>query len=240
MPSYLDYDSREDFVRSLGLFHYDKTINQAEFKTVSGLCTGFESDLQYIKENFDFIKNNWNNQSIEQIENTVAKLGQNNLNAMYGQKRDKLNAGYQSNSPMYRVNQCDSNSVFHRLAADIGLEHSVSRYHVQFPGEVTVFHTDIFSPAHEFLPESLKNIPDDQIGKDNGIRRILIALEDWNWGQVLMFGAQSWVQWKAGDIVYWNYGVPHCGANMGFSPRVSVSITGLATDKFYKVFGHAQ
>ena len=195
--------------------------------------------LEYIKENLNFIKANWNNQSIEQIESAVADLGPRHLDIMAGQKNDKLRAGYQSNSPMYRVSKCGANSIFQQLAKDIGLDHHVARYHIQFPGEVTIFHTDIFSPAHEFLPETMKNISDDQVGKDIGVRRVLIALEDWEWGQVLMFGAQSWSQWQAGDIIYWKYGVPHCGANMGFVPRISVSITGLATDKFYKIFNYA-
>lgn len=87
MPTYLNYDSREEFVRSLNLFHYNKTIKHTEFNVVSGLCNGFETELEYIKENLNFIKANWNNQSIEQIESAVANLGPRHLDIMAGQKK---------------------------------------------------------------------------------------------------------------------------------------------------------
>ena len=202
MLTYKDFNSREDFVRSLKLFHYNPVITKPEFNIVTGTTPDFSAELLYIKQNIDLIKQEWNNQSIKQIEGVVTAAGKNNLEIMAGQKNDKLNAGYDPESPMYRIKQCDSSSVFYQLADDVGLEYACARYHVQFPGEVTIFHTDIFSPAHEFLPDAVKNTPEEKIGRDNGVRRILIALEDWNWGQILMFGSQSWVQWKAGDIVY--------------------------------------
>jgi hypothetical protein len=239
MQTIKDFDSREDFVRSLNLFHYDLDKKQTEFCVVNGLCDqNFLPELQHIKHNLKAIQDQWNNQSIDQIEQSVSKFGTDQLEIMQGQKNDKIRAGYLPDMPMYRVRQCDPDSVFYKLAESLGLEYAVARYHVQFPGEVTSFHTDIFSPAHDFLPAVIKDIPTDKIGHDNNIRRILIALEDWQWGQVIMFGASTWHQWKSGDIAYWNYGVPHCAANMGHLPRISASITGLATDEFFKKFNY--
>jgi len=240
MPMYSDFDSREAFVRSLNLFHYNLRLQQSEFSVVTGMCDDFEQELLDIKKNLSVIKQQWNNQSIEQIESVVSQAGGLNLDIMAGQKNDKLNAGYDAKAPMYRVKQCHETSKFYLLAKRLGLDHACARYHVQFPGEVTVFHTDIFSPAHEFLPPSVTNIKPEQIGHDHGVRRVLISLEDWNWGQILMFGSQSWSQWQAGDIVYWKYGVPHCSANMGYAPRISVSITGLATPNFFTLFKDEQ
>lgn len=228
--SYKDFDSRLDFIKSLDLYHYDLAKTQCEFSVIKKSCSGFESDLEEIKQNIDTIRQHWNNQSIAQIENTVAKLGEKQLSILAGQSKDKIQAGYQINAPQYRVKKCSDTSVFSSLGSIIGLEKSYARYHVQFPGEVTAFHTDIFNPAHEFLP-SIAN--DEPVGKDIGIRRVLIALEDWDWGHIMMFGASSWTQWQAGDMAYWPYGTPHCTSNMGYTPRISVSITGLATDKFY-------
>jgi hypothetical protein len=239
MATILDYNSREEFVRALNLFHYNTNTKQREFKIVSSLCqVDFSSELNEIKKNLELIKDTWNDQSISAIEKSVTAQGAKQVKIMSAQKHDKIQAGYTETMPMYRIKQCSSSSVFYNLAEAIGLEYAVSRYHVQFPGEVTVLHTDIFSPAHEFLPDFVKNTPDEQIGKDNNIRRVLIAMEDWNWGQILMFGADPWLQWKSGDIAYWKYGVPHCAANMGYSPRIMASITGLATDKFFKLFDY--
>jgi hypothetical protein len=233
MKTFRNFDSREKFVRSLDLWHYDPDSNSKNFFSISNF-SGFESELKNIHNNIDIVKSSWNDQSINQIEESVLKQQKLHLDVMQGQKNDKLNAGYDPVQPMYRIKVCPQDSVFYQIANNIGLEHSCARYHVQFPGEVTVFHTDIFSPAHEFLPASVCNPSEETIGQDLGIRRVLIALEDWNWGHVMMFGSSPWMQWKSGDLVYWEYGVPHCSANMGYTPRVSVSITGLATDKFYQ------
>jgi hypothetical protein len=228
--SYTDFDSRLEFIKSLNLYHYDLEKTQSEFTIIKQSCSDFAFDLQEIKENINTIQTEWNNQSVTHIENTVAKLGEKQLSILAGQTNDKLQAGYQIDAPQYRVKKCSDASVFTSMGNLIGLEKSYARYHVQFPGEVTAFHTDIFNPVHEFLPAlSL----DEPVGKDIGIRRVLIALEDWDWGHVMMFGASVWTQWKAGDMVYWPYGTPHCTSNMGYTPRISVSITGLATDKFY-------
>jgi hypothetical protein len=233
MSTYKDFDSRELFVRSLNLFHYNKSSTQEEFRVLHDLVQNFDSELAEIKQNLNEIKTTWNDQSVAQIEKSVANMGAQQLNIMAGQKNDKLQAGYMPDAPMYRIKTCTKDSVFYQLADVLGLEYPCARYHVQFPGEVTAWHTDIFSPAHEFLPESTKNFSEDQIGQDQGIRRVLIALEDWNWGHSLVFGASVWKQWRAGDIACWDYGVPHCAANMGFTPRISVSITGLATAKYH-------
>ena len=238
--TYKNFNSREQFIRHLNLYHYDKDQKQQEFITIPNFVNGFDKELQDIKNNLEVIKFTWNNQSITQIEQIISKQGQLHLDIMQGQKNDKLDAGYDPDAPMYRVHNCNSDSVFFNLGQTLGLENAVARYHVQFPGEVTIFHTDIFSPAHEFLPEYLKNLPEEQIGQDVGLRRVLISLEDWEWGQVMMFGAQSWSQWKAGDLIFWDYGVPHCSSNMGYHPRISVSITGLATDKFFDRIKHGK
>jgi len=229
--NYADFDSRLEFVKALNLYHYDLNGSVTEFVTIKNSCSGFESEVDQIKSNFDIIRQTWNDQSINQIEKSVSKQGKSQLDIMLGQKNDKVRAGYQADAPQYRISKCNEESIFNKLGEHIGLEQSYARYHVQFPGEVTAFHTDIFSPAHEFLPA----LPGHhtEIGKDTGIRRVLIALQDWNWGQVLMFGTGCWTQWKAGDMIYWDYGIPHCASNMGYEPRISVSITGLATDKFY-------
>ena len=228
--SYTDFDSRLEFIKSLNLYHYDLEKTQSEFTIIKQSCSNFDSDLAEIKQNINTIRQDWNNQSVAHIEHTVAKLGEKQLSILAGQTNDKLQAGYSIDAPQYRVKKCSDASVFTSMGNLIGLEKSYARYHVQFPGEVTAFHTDIFNPTHEFLP-ALSH--DEPVGNDIGIRRVLIALEDWNWGHVMMFGASVWTQWKAGDMVYWSYGTPHCTSNMGYTPRISVSITGVATDKFY-------
>lgn len=235
LPKYNDFDSREKFVQSLGHWHYDKWAkNYNEYKKISQVDPAqYQQELAELKRQLDAVRKEWNNQSQIRIRQEVAKSknSENNLAILAGQENDRLQAGYDPEKSMYHVRQAEPGSVWEHIGQQFGLSDSLTRLHVQFPGDVTAWHTDIFAPYHNLLPSASKN-NDDQVGQDLGIRRIIVALEDWNWGQCFMFGAQTWNQWQAGDVVYWNFGVPHCAANMGFEPRICMSVTGIPTQKF--------
>jgi len=233
--TYKDFDSRIKFVEYLKIYHGDRDHSGNDFKTFANISKeNYQPELDKILSNIESIRNEWNNQSIEEIEKSVSKKGERHLAIMQGQKQDKLRAGYRLDQPMYCVHNCNDDSYFYEFAKEIGLENSLARYHVQFPGEVTAWHTDIFSPAHEFLVE-VEPETDDTVGLDKKIRRILISLEEWDWGHLMLFGKTSWINWHAGDVIYWDYGVPHGSANMSYTPRISVSITGIITEKFLEI-----
>jgi len=240
MLTYKDFETRTEFVNYLGLYHNNPTDSQPDFFKISTLAPhNYQSELQEILENIQNVRETWNNQSVSQIEQTVSKKGQQQIDIMQGQKTEKIRAGYCPDSPMYRVKNAESTSYFYKFVEEIGLTNSLVRYHVQFPGEVTSWHTDIFSPAHEFLKET-DVLTDQAVGIDRNIRRILIALEPWDWGHLLVFGKSSWSGWAAGDVIFWDYGVPHGSANMGYTPRISVSITGQSTEQFVEICKHAR
>ena len=222
-----DYESREAFIHDLKLWHHDKNANNSEFIKLKSTDIDYSAELAELKNNLEIIKSTWNNQSIATIRKLIAESGnQQSLDILVGQDNDKVKAGIDINKSMYHVQQVDDNSVWYKFAQQYPIENPFVRLHVQFPGDVTQWHTGIFAPYHKLLPQTA-NMPIEEIGRDIGIRRILVAIEDWDWGHCFMFGAHVWNQWKAGEAIYWNYGVPHCAANMGFSPRISLSITGL-------------
>lgn len=233
--TYKDFDSREQFLQSLGHWHYDKSVQPlCEFKKIASVTDiDYSKELAEIKKDLDIIKETWNNQSIQTIRKEVGKTtnAEFNLDVMTGQEQDKLQAGYDVKKAMYHVKKVEPNSVWETIGNQFGLENPLIRFHVQFPGDVTIWHTDIFAPHHDLLPTDVE-LNEQTVGHDLGLRRILIALEDWDWGQCFMFGAQTWSQWRAGDVIFWNFGTPHCAANMGFTPRISISVTGNETSKF--------
>jgi hypothetical protein len=233
--NYSDFDSRELFVRSLGHWHYDKwNKNNSEYRIIHKIDPAlYAAELAQLKQQLDVIKTDWNNQSQLRIRQEVSRSenSQTNLAILSGQENDRLQAGYDPEKSMYHVRQVNSGSVWDQIGQQFGLDNALTRLHVQFPGDVTAWHTDIFAPYHNLLPVDSKN-NENLVGQDLGIRRIIIALEDWDWGQCFMFGSQTWSQWRAGDAIYWNFGVPHCASNMGFSPRICMSVTGKATEKF--------
>jgi hypothetical protein len=53
-----------------------------------------------------------------------------------------------------------------------------------------------------------------------------VFLEDWQSGHYAEYNNQPYVNWKAGDCVYWQYDLSHMAANIGISPRFTLQITG--------------
>lgn len=50
-------------------------------------------------------------------------------------------------------------------------------------------------------------------------------------GHYITFGNTPWTGWKAGDILYFDWLVPHGTANCGNTPRFSMFVTGFMTDE---------
>ena len=235
--TYKDFESREKFLESLGQWHYDKSAPPTnEFRKISSVTIDYGNELTTIKQQLGHIKATWNNQSIDTIRKEVSKTANAdfNLDVMSAQEKDKLQAGYDKQKAMYHVKKVEASSVWEQIGQQFGLGNPLVRLHIQFPGDVTIWHTDIFAPHHDLLPPD-SELTEENVGHDLGLRRILIALEDWDWGQCFMFGAQTWSQWRAGDVIFWNFGTPHCAANMGFTPRISLSVTGQETEQFRKI-----
>lgn len=63
-------------------------------------------------------------------------------------------------------------------------------------------------------------------GKEQTIRRAIVFLEDWQSGHYAEYNDEPFVNWKAGDVVYWSYDTVHMAANLGPMPRYTLQITG--------------
>ncbi len=59
------------------------------------------------------------------------------------------------------------------------------------------------------------------------IRRAIVFLEDWASGHYFEIGGKPFVNWTAGDYVYWSYDTPHFAGNFGIEPRYTLQITGI-------------
>jgi hypothetical protein len=67
-------------------------------------------------------------------------------------------------------------------------------------------------------------------GREHTIRRAIVFLEDWQPGHYAEYEDQSFVNWRAGDVVEWAYDAPHMAANLGPTPRYTLQITGHVRD----------
>ena len=102
------------------------------------------------------------------------------------------------------------------IARDFGLADSMVRLHVQLPGQVWTRHID-----------KLQKWAPDTPGQ---VMRIMIQLTDWQPGQFWEFGNYQYRGWRAGEVITFDWqNVPHCTANAGHHPRVTLQVTGVKT-----------
>mgnify|MGYP003350862890 CR=1 FL=1 len=101
-----------------------------------------------------------------------------------------------------------------RVSELFALGDCMNRIHVQMPGEVWNLHIDKLG----------KWCPEDH----SRIMRIFIQLTDWQPGQFWEYGNYHYNQWRAGDVTTFDWkNIPHCTANAGYHPRVTMQITGV-------------
>jgi hypothetical protein len=95
---------------------------------------------------------------------------------------------------------------------DIGLS-----FYKMTTGTVMPVHGDVYKKYIEVF--NLK-------GQEHTIRRAIVLLEEWKSGHYLEVQGQAIVNWPAGQVVEWEYDVPHMAANIGLEPRYTLQITG--------------
>ena len=108
--------------------------------------------------------------------------------------------------------------VLERVSELFGLKDCMNRIHVQMPGEVWNRHLDKLG---KWCPEA-----------PNQVMRIMIQLTDWQPGQFWEYGNYHHRGWAAGEVTTFDWqNLPHCTANAGHDPRVTLQITGVVTEK---------
>ena len=103
-----------------------------------------------------------------------------------------------------------------RISDAFALDHCMNRIHVQRPGEIWNLHIDKLQKWDPDHPEM--------------IMRIMIQLTAWQPGQFWQYGNYNYSQWRSGDVTTFDWAnIPHCTANAGFHPRVTLQLTGIRT-----------
>jgi hypothetical protein len=124
--------------------------------------------------------------------------------------------GYGANYEVTNLNWQLSTGL-QRLAALFSMEDTMARIHVQMPGQVWNLHLD---KLEKWMPE------------DPGrVHRYMIQLTDWQPGHFWSYGNYIHQGWRAGDVSTFDWiNVPHSTANAGHTPRVTLQVTGVATE----------
>lgn len=110
----------------------------------------------------------------------------------------------------------------------------VIRYDVQLPGQMFYYHIDNFGAILKSKRGDYERFADCDYDQRKMIR-LIIFLEDQQPGHVWQQG-NEYLTWKKGDCFTWPWkDIPHGTANFGHSPRPTLNITGMLTDKSYEV-----
>ena len=104
------------------------------------------------------------------------------------------------------------------IADSFCLEDTMTRIHVQRPGQVWNLHLDKLEKWNRDDPDS--------------VARYMIQLTDWQPGHFWSYGNYIFEKWSAGDVTTFDWqNVPHSTANAGHVPRATLQVTGIKTTK---------
>lgn len=118
---------------------------------------------------------------------------------------------------MRRVQPVWTNAIVAKFEEQLKWRNICTSYYRMDPGTILPEHSDTYKRYVE-----LHNL---QLYR-NHIHRAIVFLEDWSSGHYLEVAGEPIVKWSAGDVVTWEYDIPHLAANMGYTPRYTLQITG--------------
>lgn len=116
-----------------------------------------------------------------------------------------------------RSQQPSWNKAFIATFKEIGWKDIGTSYYRMMPGTVLPTHGDLYKKYIDLF-----NLQ----GKEKSIRRAVVFLEDWQSGHYAEYAGKAYTGWQAGSTVEWEYDTPHMAANLGFTPRYTLQITG--------------
>jgi hypothetical protein len=85
------------------------------------------------------------------------------------------------------------------------------------PGAILPEHSDLYTRYVNLF---------DLHGQEHTIHRAIVFLEDWASGHYSECNRQCVTNWRAGDTIEWQYNTPHSAANLGYTDRYTLQITG--------------
>ena len=203
-------DTFENFKkRASSSWHFDPSINSKDFEYLGRLKTNFEPILELMNDdkNFKLIKivdENVDHPDLTERINEFKKWGFTEHNTKSLQMKDE-----------------DFPEIFKPFKEFSKLEHCTVVALKQYPGQCLPWHIDTLVGIRKKF-----NIPEDV-----NVIRYSLVLEDWKWGHYYLAGNSIFHQWKQGDIIQMPPNMYHTTCNSGITPKLSMTITGVPTDK---------
>lgn len=109
------------------------------------------------------------------------------------------------------------NYQFIKIFQEMGWKDIGTSYYRMGTGTILPTHSDLYLRYVDIFKLQ---------GQEHDIRRAIVFLEDWKPGHYFEGNDHPTVNWRAGDVVEWEYDAPHLAANLGLDPRYTLQITG--------------
>ena len=117
---------------------------------------------------------------------------------------------------MRRTQPMWNQEIINRFETLLGWQNIGTSYYRMDPGTILPCHRDTYKRYIEIF----------KLDNPQSVHRAIVFLEDWTSGHYLEINDEPIVKWSAGDVVTWQYDTPHLAANMGYTPRYTLQITG--------------
>ena len=120
------------------------------------------------------------------------------------------------------------NDKFLELEKTLSEKYNISHHHACAiylePGQCMPVHDDTYAYLQKYMK---RDHPMVKYSVVDNIRRYLVFLTDWEWGQCLGAGNTIEHQWKSGDTFVWKHKMLHWSSNASMKPMIFFEITGL-------------
>ena len=197
--------------------NYFNNLPVADIKIIHKLDVNYEDWLQFTIDDFHNVQQKWESPKAHYSDysnkwaSVNNRLGRNEHNTfelnygMNGDSNDKLkNLLGQKNIEELNV---DPDSILMRLI-------------VKMPGHGIAWHQD---DAGSYK----KKFPNKDFSK---LKRLWFSVQDWKDGHAFQISKSVLTHWKAGDVYQIPFGLGHASSNFGFTPKLTVSFTGVFND----------
>lgn len=226
-----EYQSLWQWSKDRSSYHFDKQRQESPgqyFRVAGHIEPNWQQELDIVKQ-----------RSIPRTWDNITYSGQQNQRPISTEKRRfDIAQGGGDLDTIELTNTFDDFSTLPCLQSVIdhfGLESPQSRCHVQLTGQMFTMHID---PLERLFTGQEISDPDAKYSYIHRIVRVTVMLEDWEPGQFKLFGNQIYQQWRAGDFYIHDWAnVPHATANASEHARITLQITGLATDRTKQILG---
>ena len=193
-------------------WHYDDQLKSTDYQYVGQVLGDWKADqIEFTEDDarwsrgidFEFAE-----QHGDRTKNYELKFRQNV--EKWGYQRD--------NTQYYEINK-NLPQWCYDVADACGLDNCYVALQKQSPGSVLPWHIDSYrSYMANMETNSAVNV-----------RRYIVFGEAWHWGHFLQVGNNVITQWKKGDVISWDFQVPHLSCCAGILPKYTLKLTGIET-----------